>query len=407
MLWLAGCGTGDDAYADVPAQIYRPQLPPPPPTLTGVELPGFLPDDRAEVTIEFWHAETGVVRDGIRALIDAFHEYQPYVRINEMAFATRALLDSRLFLYERNNRLPHMAAVPPADVTHFRYLQVLLPLNPFMDDPHVGISAAQLDDILAVYRAGSVFGADWYSLPFLKNMLVMYTHSLDAPTTWPELERAANMAGLEITVGYDALFASMLAQRGGVFIDYATGSAVFNCEQGIAAMEALARLVQIERGSTDAGIILGASNQMPAGINWGSFPLPGFNGNHAAEFGGDALVLFENIGHSIDERVGAWEFMRFLLNTDVDARRAIDTNTLPVTHSGMFIPFYRAHLIANPAARGGEASIEQGFWRTRHGLAPAVRAVLLDEMQGIFDGTQSAAEGLTRAVERANEILGQ
>jgi multiple sugar transport system substrate-binding protein len=415
-LFLSACGATveePDEPDDEQIFIYRPSLPVPPSAAPlGVPIPGFVPAERAVVTIDFFHAFHGVRRTALREIIDAFHDYQPYVRINEVVFSDRPRLEAELARRERLGSLPHIAPLSPSEVTFYRFERVLLPLNPFMDDPHVGIGVDVIGDIFDVFRAGSVYGGTWYSLPFTQHILVMYyqrdlleARSLAPPATWEDVLRIAPAAGLEIAVGYDTLFASLLRQRGGEYINYTSGSAAFASPEGFAAMETLTNLVTIaNQNNPNPALLIGTSAQQPAGA-WRSAPLPGTRGNHAAEFGGDALVLFENVRHSIDERVGAWEFLRFMLKPEIAADWAIASSTLPVTRSAAMLPRSRAHLIATPQARAGEESLENGFWRTRHGYADAVNAILLEEMPAIFARTVTAEVGLTRAELRATMAL--
>jgi len=378
----------------------------------GVPIPGFVPDARADVTVDFFHAYGGVRRTALRVIIDAFHEYQSYVRINEVAFSDRSRMEAELARRERSGNLPHIATLSPPEVTYYRFERVLLPLDPFMDDPHVGIGADMIGDIFDVFRTGSTYSGTWYSLPFSNHILVMFyrrdvlqAHNLTLPATWEDVIRTAPAVGLEITADADALFASLLRQRGGAYIDYAAGSVAFASPEGIAAMETLTTLVNLAgQYNQNPALIIGTSAQQPAGA-WHSAPLPAAGGSHAAEFGGDALVLFENVRHSIDERVGAWEFLRFMFKPEIAADWAIASSTLPITRSAAMLPRYRAHLIAAPQARASEESLENGFWRTRHGYAETVRAILLEEMPAIFVGTLTAEVGLTQAELRATAAL--
>ena len=413
-LVLSACGNNDDDDNE-PMQIYRPYIPAPTPRpVLGTPIVGFTPDARADVVVELWHASIGAARAGMTQLIEAFHEYQFYVRVHEVVFNSRAALEASLLQAERQGNLPHIAAVSPSEITYFRFMQALLPLDTFMDDPHVGLHADELADILPVFQGAALFAEVWYGLPFAKDVPVLYYNRAyfadrAVPATWAALTSEAQQVGLGINLASDILWATLLLQHGGDYFDYAEGAVAFASEEGVAAMEIVAALMALavtddENGTP--GLVIGRSLHPPTG-DWGSTVLPGVDGNHATEFLGESLVLFENVRHSVDARVGAWEFLRFTLQPEPAATWAIMSGSLPVTHSAQFLPRYRAHLIHNPQTRAGEASLDNGFWRNRHGHHYRILLPLREEINAILAGTVSAEAGLERAAERANEALAQ
>jgi len=437
---------GTQAGAQVtppPAQPAQPTPPPEPETFapTGETIPGFDPNNRSVVEIEFWHAMTGAHEAGIQRIVDAFHAQNPYVRVNAMFQGNYGQLSNQIMLNDLANNLPHIAQATVSDVTRYMVDGMILPLNMFMNDPNVGLSAEDIDDIGSGFRATSVFDGEWYSLPFSKSVRVMFYNrdmftaaGLAIPTTWDEVlyaariltDEAAGIVGFSFENAHDMEWVAKLFQAGGIYLDEGTNQAVFATPEGIAAMEWVMGLINSPYGRTagadgfnsgvfgrqDIAMYIGSSAGLPHVTNavdgtfdWGVAPTPSTNGSRAVEFAGNDLVLFENNNHSIEERVGAWEFMAFTLRPEIAAQWAIDSGYVPVTYTAAALPLFTDFLAANPRAAAATASLPYGFFRTRHVQGGAIRTILMEEMDEIRFEHVTAEVGLQRAQQRANEEL--
>jgi multiple sugar transport system substrate-binding protein len=401
---------------------------------------GFDPEDRETVEIDFWHVLTGAQREGLREMIDAFHASQSYVNVNEVVKNNYAQLSSHIDLNERAGLLPHVAQTSVANVVRYMNSRMILPLNPFMNARDVGMTQEEIDDIVHGFRAVSEFDGIWYSLPFNKSVRVLYynrdllnAHNVAVPETWAELERAARLltdedayrVGLGFEDALDFEWVSLLFQRGGTFFDESAHRAVFASPEGIDAMKYLmnfinnpytrtaeADLLPDLFGSGGIAMFLGSSALIPrvasvAGnnLNWGTTLYPSTDGVRSSEFSGDNIVLFENVSHSINERVGAWEFMRYTLNPQTAARWAMASGYLPVSYTAADLSVYRRHLGANPPAQAPVQMLPDGFYRIRISSGDYIRDILLEETNEIRQGTVYAEEGLIRAEDRINEEL--
>ena len=408
---------------------------------TGIPIPGFDPNNRETVEIEFWHAMTGAHQEGIQDMIEAFHASQPYVRVNEIFQGNYGQLSNQIMLNDLAGLLPHLGQATVSDTTRYMVDGMILPLNQFMDDPVVGVSEEEMDDIIRGFRATSVFDGVWYSLPFSKSVRIMFYNrdllnefGLTPPTTWEEAEAAAEILtdeaagryGFGFENAHDMEWVAMLFQRGGTYLDEATNQAVFASPEGIAAMEFIMGMINGPHarvagadgfmsgvfGRQDVAMYIGSSAGLPHVTNavagtfdWGTAPIPTTNGNGAVEFAGNDLVMFENRNHSVDERVGAWEFMRFTMEPETSARWAMASGYVPVTYTAASLPLFTSFLAENPRAGAATASLDNGFFRTRHLQGGAVRTILTEEMDNIRFETVTAAEGLLAAQTRANETL--
>ncbi|MCL2204178.1 MAG: extracellular solute-binding protein [Defluviitaleaceae bacterium] len=456
-LGLGGCGS-EDAPAEAPPELAvpptvihalpaqgvpQPQPTPEPIRPTGTPIRGFLPHDREEVTVELWHIFAGAQQEALATLIEAFHASQPYVHIRPLRFENYDRLSHQIALGDRAGRLPHLAQASVFNVTRYQAEQVILPFDPFMNDPAVGIPLGEMSSIFDPLRAASQFGGQWFALPFAKSVRVLYynrellhAHGLTPPATWEEAAQAARaltfideyhaLFGLGFENELDAEWISMVRQRGGLYLDEVNGRAHFTTPEALEAMEfimdtltapyarvagAAETLAEIfARGGV--AMFMGSSSYLPhvteavaGAFDWGSAPMPGTGPIRATEMTGYSLVMFENMGHSINERVGAWEFLRFVLETENAARWAMSSGFLPMSQAAATYRSFTDFLIVNHRARAAVGSIPQGFFPTRMAAGPHIRAILQEEMADIRDGWVYIEEGLARAELRVNELL--
>jgi multiple sugar transport system substrate-binding protein len=319
--------------------------------------------------------------------------------------------------------------------------RMIVPLNQFMDHPTVGISQAVRDDIISGFRATSVFDGTWYSLPFSKSVRVLFynrdlfdAHNLQVPRTWDEVLHAARILtdedagrrGFGFENAYDMEWVAMLFQNGGMYIDEATNQAVFASPAGIDAATFVMNLINSDYGRTagadgfmsgvfgrqDVAMYIGSSAGLPhvtnavAGtFNWGTAPTPG-TGAQRVEFAGNDLIMFDNPSHEAEERVGAWEFMRFTLQPETSARWAMASGYVPVTYAATNSTMWRNFVAnENPRAAAAANQLPYGFFRTRVVEGGPIRTILQEELENMMFGTIGIAEGLTRAQNRANDVL--
>jgi len=443
-LAAAACGRGEEEYPPIIEMPWR-QAPPPLPRETDrptVPIPGFIAADREEVTVDFWYVSSGNTQsDALRETLVSFHDSQPYVRVNEVAYGSYALLAAQIMLSDFAGTLPHVAVASPPDVTRYRAERMLLPLSSFMYDPVVGMQTGEIEDILPALRPVGIYDGLWYSIPFTASVrLLFYNRDLitshgfiRAPETWADMEQAARALtdesgrrGIGFGNDIDTEWLTLFIRLGGTFFNETDTRAAFASFEGIRSMQNLAVMANgpyarvigdgeninttFARG--EIAMFFGWSADIPHVANavgdafdWRTAPVPASQDSRAAELTGYGLVMFENISHGVDERVGAWEFIRFTLGADVAALWAIANHSVPVTQAALESLAYSRFFNLNPPARGIFASADSGFFRTRHISDDGIRGILSDSVNSIINGGVSAEVGLTQAEEKINLML--
>jgi len=430
MFTLAACGT--TAPAPAPA---APATPAP-----AAEAPADEP--REVVTIDFWHAMTGPHQEGIQELIERFHDSQPYVRVNEVFQGGYNDLRNQLMANAITETMPHLAQATVADVSYYRLEEMILPLNDFLNDPQIGMSQAEVNDIISIFRETSFFDGELYSVPFSKSTRVLFynrdllnEHNLDVPQTWDDIlaaaqvltDPAAGRTGFGFENAFDMEWTALLYQFGGRYIDEASNEAVFASPEGFAALQFIVDLVNSPYGRTagadgflsgvfgrgDVAMYIGSSAGLPHVTNavadtfdWGTAPTPATGTSQAVQFAGNDVVMFSlNRSHTEAERRGAWEFLRFTMEPEQSALWAAASGYIPVRYEAVALPLWQEHLQANPRHAAAPAQFDYGFFLTRVPQASTVRNALLPELENAVLEIASVEDALTRAQERANEIL--
>ena len=438
---FAACGGGASAPAPVatPAPVQDASATAPPaqqaePSANAQQAPDEV------ITINFWHSLSGVHFDGIQNIVDAFHEYQDRIRVEHIFQGNPTELHQSVLANAMAGTLPHIGSPQIVQITQYINEGFVLPLDPFMADPGIGMTPAEIDDIITIFRQMSTWDDVMYSVPFGKSTRVLFYNrdmldaaGLDVPATWAEILSHAEamtttgVTGMAFENAYGAEFQALLAQHGGTFINEQSRTAHFGSEAGIAAMSFLADLVNSPYGrlagedgfmsgvfgSHGAAMYIGSSAGLPhvagamrEGTNWGTAPSPTLDGYQSVQFSGPDAVLFNSPNHTEAEQRAAWEFLRFTLRPEITAQWAADSGYIPVRYSAVDLPLFVAHLEENPRARAANEQFENGFFPPRLQESSQINTALTEQQELIMLGIIDVATGLQIAEDEANRILG-
>ena len=392
------------------------------------------------ITINFWHSLSGVHFDGIQNIVDAFHLYQDRIRVEHIFQGNPTELHQSVLANAMAGTLPHLGSPQIVQITQYINEGFILPMDPFIADPEIGMTQAEIDDIVTIFRQSSTWDGVMYSVPFGKSTRVLFYNrdmfdaaGLDVPTTWAEILThaqaltAPGVAGMAFENAYGAEFQALLMQHGGTFINETTRRAEFASDAGVAAMSFIADLVNSPYGrlagedgfmsgvfgSHGAAMYLGSSAGLPhvtgamrEGTNWGTAPTPTLDGYQSVQFAGPDAVIFNSPNHSVEEQRAAWEFLRFTMRPEITAQWAADSGYIPVRYSAVDLPLFQAHLEENPRARAANIQFENGFFPPRLQESSQINAALTEQQELMMLGLIDVATGLQIAEDEANRILG-
>ncbi|WP_026673376.1 ABC transporter substrate-binding protein [Alkalihalobacterium bogoriense] len=426
---LTGCGGGgSEPTSSEPAS--EPQNDAEPITEEEVTLD-------SSVEIDFWHAMSGGHEESLQAIVEEFNANSEFITVKAVNQGSYDDLQQKIMAAAKAKGLPAISQVTTNVVPEYIANDFITSLDSYMNHETYGMTEEEITDIVDIFKESSTWDGTMYSIPFSKSTRILYynsgmleEHSLDVPKTWEDIRTIAETVTKDGVVGmgfensFEMEFESILRQMGGEYVDEAGLEAKFASEKGIAALQLIKEMVDegIARtagedgymsnpfGRGDVAMYIGSSAGIPhvrgaaeGNIEWSATVLPTYNGVAATPFAGNDIVMYNQ--SSEEEQLAAWEFMKYLISTDVTAQWAQESGYLPVRYSAMELDSYRAFIEEFPEHGAGEQQFDAGYFSARVAGGNAVRNIILEELENIMLDRKTVEEGLQFAEDQANDAL--
>jgi multiple sugar transport system substrate-binding protein len=161
-----------------------------------------------------------------------------------------------------DGELPDLAVAFPSMIAEYAAAGVVAPLDPYLNDPEIGLTEEDLADIYPGYLEAGRFpgyGRQMLAFPFSQNAIGMWVNETlltqagwdRPPATWAEFEQACfdvaatTEAGCYPFVESVSTFTAWLYSRGGQQLDAAGRLATFNEPAGVDSLALLRRLIDV------------------------------------------------------------------------------------------------------------------------------------------------------------------
>ena len=227
-------------------------------------------------------------------MVRDFEAENPDVAFEIVAKSGYAGLDGAMQGALLEGDLPDLAVAFPSMIAAYAAEGVVVPLDAYLADPELGLTAEDLADIFPGYlQSGRLpaFGRQLLAFPFSQNAIGLWVNETllrqagwqHAPATWAEFEQAcfdvAATSGARCYPYVESVstFNAWLYSRGGRQLDPSGQRAVFNDLPGIESLALLIRLIE-------------------AGLAWR--PEEPF-GDYVAFANGQAAFTFSSTGNSL------------------------------------------------------------------------------------------------------------
>ena len=401
---------------------------------------------RDPVTIVFWHSEpegTPSVRL-LGELTRRFESEHPWITVRPAYVGNYEDVYRKALAAVRVGNPPDVAATYEHRIAELMGAGAIVPLNPYLNDPQIGLTDEDREDIFVGFWETNrypEFGYQTLSLPYAKGALALYYNltalrqaGIDAPPrTWDEFEQACQAVAKGDVAGYAYVerattFAGWLYSRGASLLGDEDTRAVFNGPEGVEALELLKRLLasgaavrpegeHADRAMFAAGkavFTMDSTSALPAyaqaveeaglGFEWGSVAIPQKDSGRARTvLYGPSLCVFKT-----DEarQQAAWRFIRWLTDTEQNARWASTLGYAPLRRSAVEWLAESGWLADNKVASEMYETVIPGALpepnvRGEQGVRRAIEGAWLASAGGVKPPQQA----LDEAVGKANEAL--
>jgi ABC-type glycerol-3-phosphate transport system substrate-binding protein len=364
-----------------------------------------------KTVVTFWHVMSGPLGKKLDEMIADFNLLHPEGEVRSVQMGSYDALAQKLMAAVSSQTPPVIAQMYESWTDQFHAAGELVPLQDFIRSD----TLFDLSDFYPVFIRDNTYDSVLVTLPFNKSVPVFYYNadllklagSDDFPDDWTKFRRvceAVKRRGVwptswPIDVWY---YGTMLYQTGDRLYDEAGGKPGFNSPNGVAVLEYLVGLVRDKLFYLNPGFqrqdefLAGNVAMIPASVvSWAFLKgRPAFNmlvapfpqGTYKSVIiAGTNIGIFRKV--SPEQRRLGWEFIRWFLRPENQARWTRASYYLPTRRSAAAHPGMKSFLAENP---GYDRILEQldfadteprtRVWFTgRYYLTDALEEALRDE----------------------------
>lgn len=400
-------------------------------------------------TITFWHQHSGIREEMLAEIVAAFNADNEYgiTVVAENQGGYEDIFNKMLVLLGTADT-PNLVVAYQNQAATYQVVDGLIDIWPLVRSERWGYDEAELADFFPGFLQSDVnptFGNALLGFPPNRSMEMLYYNlswlqemGYDGPPTSPDAfaemacraveqpysARSAEGRSLGYQVSIDASrFASWTFAFGGDIFDYETGRYTIDSPAAIEAMTFLQDLAnrgcidivterfgdQTDFGTGNLLFTVGSSSGFPfyrqaieagATFEWSVGAIPHTTPEPVMNVYGASVSM--PVGHSPEEELATWLFLKYYTSTDVQADWARASNYFPVRASvatGLGDYFEQ-----DPAYEAAFSFLQYGIAEPPAPGYDFVRNLVAGEMAAILDGADVAST-LAAANEEANAIL--
>ncbi|MBL7223465.1 MAG: ABC transporter substrate-binding protein [Candidatus Brocadiae bacterium] len=399
-----------------------------------------------KIVIELWHSQKRQNDKALQAVVARFNAQSPTYEVKLANFVDYTALFRKMSLAAQGGVLPDLGIAYESMVVELMQVDVVEPLDPYLNHPVYGLPKADQGDIFPSFLNSNrypEFGGKLLSFPFTKSLLILYYNQdlLRAagheapPATWKQFVQQcrdvkAKTGKTPFAYSRDASsFDGMVMGYGGVLAPDKGARSGFDSPEALKAFGllhtlasgGLARVIPLKSdddrlyfSNQECAFILRSSTtrsymrkdlvdeQGKDRFNWSCACPPVGEGQPKLTvlYGGN-IVMFKS---TPERQRGAWEFIKFFVSREVTAEWSVKTGYLPVRKSAAELRDLKAFLDEHPRNRaifdtipfGVREPSVAGWQRIRDDIAKAVTRVV----EGRSTPAEAAAE-LTKEADAA------
>ncbi len=402
---------------------------------------GAQPEVDEPVAVDFYYALGGVLGELVEELVAEYNEMQDEVVVNASFHGTYAETANKVMADLAGRNHPHLAMVSLGNVPQFLDVEgLVVDMNQFVDEPEFDV-----DDVIPALREAGTFDGRFIAMPTNTSTQLFYYNKdmfeevgLDPdnpPATWEEFRDAAQIIsdhGDGDYYGFAAFgtpFEHWLLEyffwaAGGDILDGTQGQPVIDSPGSIEAFEFLNTLVNVDEssvlvpygdsldlfGAGQAGMLIASTGSLGelrarADFEIGTAPNPAGPERAVTSMGGGFLMMFD---HGEAENQAAWDFVRYMVNTENTARMNIETGYMPIRFSAAETEQLQEFWEQTPQARAAIDGLPGARARYTHTALTEMHDILARAVDNaILEQNVTPEQALRTAQREAVEAVGR
>ncbi len=395
------------------------------------------------VEISFWHAMGGKNEEAIKKITEDFKKQNPNITVTLVNQGKYPELFEKLMASAKSKQLPTMSQIYSNRLSWYISKNLVEDLTPYMNDKETGFKPEEISDIPKMFLDDGIWNDKQYALPFNKSQMVLYYNEdmlnkagIKPPTTWAEWTEAAKKLTVDNDKDgnpdvYGCVFANnistdiapWLKQAGGDTMNEKTNELYFNTGSTKEAVGFLNGMIQSKTArlagdDKDANVPLqdgraamcvASTSALPyiekgtkEGIKINAVKLPS-NKNDAQLFYGTNVTVFAS--GTKEQKQAAFEYIKFLTNTENTAYFAAQTGYIPVRKSAKENPVFSKVLSEKPIKQLSFNCFDTGFQGTRNIGGKNALDELGVQLDLVFSGKKSIDDALKDAQTNGENAL--
>lgn len=404
------------------------------------------------VEIRFWHSFVATTRPALDRLIERFEDEHPHIRVNAQYVPTGDGLVHKLVSAVQSGTAPDISWVHSDFLGKLVQADAIYPMRHFLQGPS-GLTQEEIADFLPGLLQTASWQDSLYGLPMeatILSLLYNKDHFRDAgldpnrpPATWEELREYTHRltrdvdgdgridrygfyvpvfpASGPLNIWMNLQWSVYLWQAGGHVIDTTQTHVLFAGEPGVRALEYWRDLFHrmgspansithdLSFVSQSVSMIMDGPWDLPrfreiSNFDWGIAPLPAGPAERVTYLAGEHMAIFRQSRHPD----AAWEFVRWVVQPEVQAMFSIDSGYLPVRESTLELAEYQTALQDDDRLRAFVDQIPMG--RTRRPIDfhhVEINRYIAEAIERSLIGNADPAGALQEAARRSDALLAQ
>lgn len=395
------------------------------------------------VEITFWHAMGGANEEAMQKITDDFMAQNKNITVKLENQGKYPELFDKLMASAKAGQMPTISQIYSNRLSWYVAKDLVTDLNPYMQDSETGFIDEDYKDIPEMFFADGIWNEKQFAMPFNKSQMVLYYNvgmleeaGIKVPTTWDEWAEAAKALTVDENGDgepevYGCVFANNLStdiapwlkQAGGATMSEETNELFFDTPETKEAIDFLNGMIQSKtaRLAGDdknanipvqdgrAAMCVASTSALPyieegtvEGITINAAALPGYKTEDQLYYGTNVAVF--NTATDIQKQA-AWEYIKFLTNTENTAYFAAQTGYIPVRKSAKEDPVFKAVLEEKPMKQLPFECMDKGFQGTRNIGGKNALDELGKQLDLVFSGEKSVEEALKDAQINGEEAM--